>query len=129
VRDALDDPPLDVAARTRMFLTFGSPLDKTAFIFRAQREHPAGAREALAAAVQPMILSYDSRPVRWVNLHSPNDWISGSLEFYDDRDQATRGSQWVENRQDPEASEPLAAHNQYWHGATLSKCLYEAVTS
>ena len=29
----------------------------------------------------------------------------------------------------PEASEPLAAHNQYWHSAMLSKCLYEAVTS
>ncbi len=129
VRDALEEAPLDVAARTRMFLTFGSPLDKTAFIFRAQRQRPAGAREALAAARQPMILDYRSRPVRWVNLHSPNDWISGSLQFYDDRDQTGFESRWVENLQDPEASTPLAAHNEYWHGATLSKCLYEAVTS
>ncbi|MEK7331270.1 MAG: hypothetical protein AAB113_10765 [Candidatus Eisenbacteria bacterium] len=128
VRDALSDPPLEVAARTRMFLTFGSPLDKTGFIFRAQRRRPAGAREALAAARQPMILDYRWRPVRWVNIHSPNDWISGSLEYYDDRDQAARRPQWVENLTDPEASTPLAAHNQYWRGVTLAERLYEAVT-
>lgn len=129
VRDALSDPPLEVATRTRMFLTFGSPLDKTAFIFRAQRRRPAGAREALAAARQPMILDYRWRPVRWVNIHSPNDWISGSLEFYDDRDQQTHRPQWVENLTDPEASTPLAAHNEYWRGVTLADRLYEAVTS
>jgi hypothetical protein len=128
VRDALDDPPLEVADRTRMFLTLGSPLDKTAFIFRAQRRRPAGAREALAAAHQPMILDYRWRPVRWVNIHSPNDWISGSLDYYDDRDQGAHRRQWVENLTDPEASTPLAAHNEYWRGMTLAERLYEAVT-
>lgn len=129
VRDSLDEPPLEVAPRTRLFLTFGSPLDKTAFIFRAQRLRRAGAREALAAARQPMILDYRWRPVRWVNLHSPNDWISGGLHYYDDLDQKDRDSQFVQNVPDPEASTPLAAHNEYWHGMTLSKHLYEAVTS
>lgn len=128
VRDALEEPPLEVAPRTRLFLTFGSPLDKTAFIFRAQRRHPAGAREALAAARQPMILDYRWRPVRWINLHSPNDWISGGLQFYDDLDQEDRESQFITNVQDPEASTPLAAHNEYWRGRTLAKRLYEAVT-
>jgi hypothetical protein len=129
VRDALEQPSIEVATRTRLFLTFGSPLDKTAFIFRAQRRRPAGAREALAAARQPMILDYRWRPARWVNLHSPNDWISGSLQFYDDRDQEAHRPQWVENVQDPEASTPLAAHNEYWGGRTLAKHLYDAVTA
>lgn len=128
VKEALDAVPLEVARRTRMLLTFGSPLDKTAFIFRSFRTHPTGAREALAAAKQPMILDYDHRPARWVNLHSPNDWISGSLEYYDDRDQRDREPQWVDNQSDPEATTPLGAHVEYWKGRLLAKRLYEAVT-
>ena len=127
VHDAFATPPLHVAARTRMFLTFGSPLDKTAFIFRAQRLRAAGAREALAAAYQPMILDYQRRPLRWVNIHSPNDWISGRLDYYDDRDQTDYRPQWIENIKDPEASTPLGAHNEYWHGRTLADRLHEAV--
>lgn len=74
---------LDVVRRTRLLLTLGSPLDKTAFLFRTQKDH-APLREALAAAAQPMIVSYESRPARWINIWSPFDWISGSLEYYDD---------------------------------------------
>jgi pimeloyl-ACP methyl ester carboxylesterase len=129
VRDGLADQPLNVAGRTRMFLTFGSPLDKTAFIYRAQRQRPTGAREALAAAKQPMILDYRWRPARWVNIHSPSDWISGSLDYYDDRDQVDCRSQWVHDEKDPEATTPLAAHNEYWHGRLLADRLYEAVTA
>jgi hypothetical protein len=128
VKEALDGVPLEVAARTRMLLTFGSPLDKTAFIFRSFRTHPTGAREALAAAKQPMILDYDHRPGRWVNLHSPNDWISGSLEYYDDKDQRDREPQWVMNEPDPQATTPLGAHVEYWNGRLLAKRLHEAVT-
>lgn len=73
---------LDVVARTRLLLTLGSPLDKTAFIFRTQKDD-APLREALAAAAQPMIVSYDNRPRRWVNIWSRFDWVSGSLEYYD----------------------------------------------
>ncbi len=129
VKDALEEGSLAVAGRTRMFLTLGSPLDKTAFIYRAQRLRPTGAREALAAARQPMILDYRWRPVRWVNIHSPNDWIGGSLDYYDDRDQESYRSQWVENVEDPEASTPLAAHIEYWRGRVLSERLYQAVTA
>jgi predicted alpha/beta hydrolase family esterase len=128
VKEALDGVPLEAARRTRMLLTFGSPLDKTAFIFRSFRRHPTGAREALAAAKQPLILDYDHRPPRWVNLHSPNDWISGSLEYYDDKDQRDRESQWVKNEADPEAVTPLGAHVEYWKGRRLATRLYEAVT-
>jgi hypothetical protein len=49
----------NVVGRTRALITFGSPLDKTAFIFRTQSNHPRDEmREELAASVQPLILSY-----------------------------------------------------------------------
>jgi hypothetical protein len=62
LEDAFSDHPLHVANRTRMFLTFGSPLDTTAFLFRTQAEMCSPIREVAAAAVQPMIQNYDSRP-------------------------------------------------------------------
>ena len=129
VQDTLAEGALAVADRTRTFLTFGSPLDKTAFIYRAQRLRPAGAREALAAAKQPMILDYRSRPARWINIHSRHDWISGALHYYDDPDQTGERTRWVENLEDPEASTPLAAHVEYWENQLLADRLYQAVTS
>jgi hypothetical protein len=49
------------STRTQLLLTFGSPLDKTAFLFRAQSEF-SDVREALAAATQPLIVDYALRP-------------------------------------------------------------------
>jgi hypothetical protein len=69
--------------RTKLLLTFGSPLDKTAFIFRAQVKDNV-TREVLAAGKQPMLQeNHFYRPRFWVNVWSPNDVISGALEFYD----------------------------------------------
>lgn len=81
--EELSAPALYVPQRTRLLLTFGSPLDKTAFIFRTHKNKDSEIREAAAAAVQPMIVSYLHRPRRWLNIFSRNDWVSGSLEFYD----------------------------------------------
>ena len=75
------DTAPEIAKRTRLFLTFGSPLDKTAFIFGAQGAGTE-AREALAASVQPLISDAQVRP-RWVNIYSTWDIISGLLDFYD----------------------------------------------
>ena len=79
-----------VVERTRALVTFGSPLDKTAFIFRMQaRREEDWIREQLAASVQPLILDYCKfRPpsFHWVNLWSPMDIISGALDYYDDPD-------------------------------------------
>jgi len=55
---------LDISPRTKTFLTFGSPLDKTAFIFRLQRPRQNEIREVLAVAKQPMIQDYAFRPMR-----------------------------------------------------------------
>ncbi|HEY1952792.1 MAG TPA: hypothetical protein VGG76_08290, partial [Gemmatimonadaceae bacterium] len=83
--DGAGTPPnaLEVVARTPLFLTFGSPLDKTAFIFGAQGHATTEAREALAASVQPLIQDYKYRPKQWVNIYSPWDIISGALDLYD----------------------------------------------
>lgn len=118
---------LSVNARTKLLLTFGSPLDKTAFIFRTQKsvvEFPI--REALAAAMQPMIVSYDQRSLRWINVYSPSDWISGALHYYDPPlgDDVRR----VENVQAKSSRLPWVAHVEYWERPLVRGFLYEALT-
>ena len=119
---------LDVVRRTKLLLTLGSPLDKTAFLFRTQKDD-APLREALAAAVQPMIVSYDNRPARWINIWSPFDWIGGSLEYYDvDARTSQREARAVENIRDAEAPlDPLRAHLGYWKRREFAERLYEVV--
>lgn len=127
--------PLNVAGRTRALVTFGSPLDKTAYIFRTQKEEDSEVREGLAAAVQPMIVSYDNRPAQWINIWSPWDIISGSLEYYDkpenDPQQPLKPGEkekMVINLVDSEASVPLIAHTQYWENPLLAHTLYYLIT-
>ena len=116
------DGRLDTVARTPIFLTFGSPLDKTAFVFGVAGKSTTEAREALAAAKQPMICDYRFRPARWVNLFSPWDIVSGSLDFYDLP--GATDARRVENRRDPEATTLLAAHLEYWENPLLFEILH-----
>lgn len=109
-------------APTAGFVTFGSPLDKTAFIFRTHRGEPDNAREALAAAVQPLITDEAVRPP-WINIWSPNDIISGELDLYDQPDKSNRHA--VENAIDWDADRPLFAHVQYWKNPLLAKTLHK----
>lgn len=119
---------LQAVERTRLFLTFGSPLDKTAFLFRSQASAQSVDREALASGMQPLIM--DERYRRdgmWVNVYSPDDWISGCLEFYDNPDWAEKDPRRVQNRVDPEACTPGLAHNEYWENGLLREILRDAV--
>jgi hypothetical protein len=116
---------LDIVRRTPLFLTFGSPLDKTAFIFGAQGHGTTEAREALAAAVQPLIQDYSYRPEKWINIYSPWDIISGSLDLYD---LEPTDSKKVDNIPDPDATTLLMAHTEYWNNELLVKTLYDALT-
>ncbi|MBL8783658.1 MAG: hypothetical protein JNJ59_02060 [Deltaproteobacteria bacterium] len=109
-------------ARTRALVTFGSPLDKTAFIFRAQVEARI-IREGLANAVQPMLTVAVRKQVTWVNLWSRMDIISGPLDYYDPP--CDSGAKAVRNVRDPAARVPLLAHTRYWNGARL-KCWLRA---
>lgn len=111
-----------VQERTKLLLTFGAPLDKTAFVFRAQQSKEADVREALVAAVQPMIVDTSNRPAAWVNIYSQRDWISGALDYYE-----RPTDSYVENVADPEATIPLVAHTQYWKNLELATRLYSAL--
>jgi hypothetical protein len=117
----------EVARRTRLLLTFGSPLDKTAFLFATQTPRLSRAREALATTVQPLIQSYDFRLMRWVNLYSPWDIISGALNYYDVP--GTPAPPAVDNRLDPEATTLLGAHTEYWENPLLRETLAAELVS
>ena len=118
----------EVVPRTSRFITFGSPLDKTAFLFRTQVSDARNLREALAARMQPLILNYEKfRPLktfRWINIYSKWDIISGCLDYYDADKEHSRNP--VDNKIDPQATRPLLAHVQYWNNALLHEELYEA---
>lgn len=118
----------DVVKRTHLLLTFGSPLDKTAFVFRTQKtESEIDVREALAAATQPMIVSYSNRPRRWINLWSAFDWVSGPLGYYDapGRPELDR----VINIQARGNISPAKAHTEYWRKPLLPAVLHAAITN
>ena len=138
MNDLADGTGLNVPARTPLMLTFGSPLDKTAFLFAVQH-NLEGPREALASAGQPLIQEYSYRPAHWVNVYSPWDIISGPLDLYDavphawhDLDAEGRRrivSQRVCNLIDPNANTLLAAHVQYWDNSLIYEVLYQAIKS
>jgi hypothetical protein len=124
--DELDSRRLRALERTRLLLTFGSPLDKIAFIFASQWANTTQTREALAASFQPLILDYVRfRRLRWVNIWSPADIVSGKLDFYDDP--AKSNGREVVNLVDPAASTPLLAHIEYWQNRLLFEQLYEGL--
>ena len=116
---------LHIVDRTPLFLTFGSPLDKTAFIFGAQGHGTTEARESLAASVQPLIQSYEYRPASWINIYSPWDIISGYLDLYDLP--GATDPRKVQNVKDPEATTLLMAHTEYWNDGLLVRTLYSAL--
>lgn len=124
--------PLHVTARTRLFLSFGSVLDKTAFLFRVQTTY-SDIREILAAAVQPLISNAGARPP-WINIYSPHDPLGGSLEYYDPTHGLGRspGDEFlpppVSNVVDPDAWIPLIAHVQYWTNRAFVSTLAAAIT-
>jgi hypothetical protein len=115
---------LRVAERTFVFLTVGSPLDKTAFIFGSQGR-PSEARSALAATVQPMIQDPGRRPARWINIHSPWDPISAPLDYYDPprRPDGAPHPRAVVNRVDPGATTLFLAHLEYWEAPLVFETL------
>jgi len=118
--DWLADQALGIARRAKTMVTFGSPLNKTAFLFTIQGTDSMHIRERLACTVQPLILSYPKfRKLKWINVYSRNDIISGPLEFYDlpgfqDVPDAQRPVEAVENVRDKDAAVPIVAHVSYW---------------
>jgi hypothetical protein len=118
---------LDVEGRTSNLITFGSPLDKTAFLFRTQISPEHHYREALAGLEQPLILDYRLRPTnfKWENLYSKNDIVSGRLIYYD-LPKAAAGQNRVINIE-AKGLLPIYAHVQYWTRPDLRRILQSAL--
>ncbi len=114
-----------MAERTCLFLTFGSPLEKTAFVFSSRAT--TYTREALATALQPLISDYAFRPFRWVNVFSRRDPISGRLTSYDDSSQALYRRRRVRNLPDRAAVLPLLAHLEYFNDPVVIRQLVRAL--
>ena len=130
--------PNPAVNRTHALITFGSPLDKTAFLFRVQLESMRNRldqhgelRETMVAAIQPLITSYPdyrftpAHGPRWINLWSPRDIISGHLDYYDDPAVSQNAPEHVQNMRDPGAWIPIAAHVQYWDKPLLRRTVYD----
>jgi hypothetical protein len=128
-------PEGSVATRTRLFLTAGSPLNTTAFLFRVQADAQSTIREMLAASVQPVILSDDFRPRKWLNIWTPMDPISAELSFYngpkDANGQPAIGSNPfivdVENLCDELGNSPFISHSNYFDNPMLREALVGSV--
>lgn len=117
-------------ARTSHLITFGSPLDKTAFIFRQQQEEDSQVRESLAANVQPLIRDYANREhLSWLNIWSRYDPISGPLDYYDRplEPGAPECRDRVVNIRDAYSNIFLLAHTMYWQSPLLGKALLSAI--
>jgi hypothetical protein len=122
--------PVNSHDRTKHLITFGSPLDKTAFIFREQQQRESQVRESLAANVQPLIRDYRNRQgLTWINLWSPYDPISGHLDYYDATPSTRRppNASPVDNRKDSYCNIPLYAHTMYWQSPLLGRVMFDAV--
>jgi len=123
LEDWLSNNHLGIANRTKCMVTFGSPLNKTAFFFTIQGKDNLHIRERLAATVQPLIQSYRKfRKFKWINVFSRNDIISGPLEFYDLPGMlglAPLPNVAVHNVVDRDATVPLVAHVDYWKNRTV----------
>ena len=125
--------------RIERLITFGSPLDKTAFLFRLQTSSDHHYREVMAGLMQPMIVDYKLRPFAWVNLFSHLDPVSGSLAYYDlpeteklpdgsDRVvDLPSGARRIINQPDPACTVFGRAHLQYWTGDLLRQHLIAAL--
>ena len=66
--------------------------------------------------MQPLI-SDDSRRATWVNVYSPWDIISDSLDYYDLPDKTN--ARPVVNEVDRDATTLLAAHVEYWGSSRI----------
>jgi hypothetical protein len=116
-----------VVDRTMLLLTFGSPLDKTAFVFQTQAGGAGATLHNLAMASQPLVQDYAYRRFRWRNIWSLKDIISGPLDFYDDPQNPLYVAHRIRNEEDKDADVPLFAHTQYWDNPLLFRRLHAAI--
>ena len=104
-----------------LFITFGSPLDKIAYVYGTLSTATDVTREMLIGAAKPLLSDRSTRTdLVWINVWSPADIISGPLEFYDG---TLPANQRVANVPDPYATTPLAAHVEYYEHDLIFRIL------
>jgi hypothetical protein len=109
---------LRVLDRTTLLLTFGSPLDKIAYVYSTLSTETDMTRESLAGAAKPLISEPATRAdLAWINVWSPNDVIGGPLRYYDPPPPSAIPS--VVNVRDPDATTPIVAHGEYYEHPLL----------
>ena len=99
--------PIDAVNRTKGLLTYGAPLDKTAFL-SARYSSGSVARLAAIAAWQPVILSEAFRKFKWINIHSTADPISAPIGYYGTPKRPTSTTDTTSSH-----FVPLVAHVEY----------------
>ncbi len=137
--DRLAQDRLKIAERTCLFETFGSPLNKIAFLFTIQGTDSFQIREQLAEVVQPMIMNYGYRQFPWINVRSRNDIISGEVYLYDvDPSHSTdcssgqpvstpAGARPALDLIDKDAAVAITAHVDYWKNQTVWQQLLDHI--
>ena len=117
--------PRELAGKLRGLVTFGSPLDKIAFFFRARVKDKQYLKQQIVAqhvgfkakdlrpqspppphTVESHIEPLLDHPIRWLNFWDPKDPFSGPLDFY----KIPRG----DNRRCDLGSAWGVAHTAYW---------------
>ena len=119
------DQRLGIVDRTRLFLTFGSPLDRVALIVTSQRENTDVTGGVFSAAAEPLIQDYGKyRRMPWVNVYSPRDPLGGALRFYDDP-ALPYSDRCIRNMRDNDALTPIASHVEYWMNPLIYQQMLE----
>ena len=126
--DILHESKVKVVDRTTHLITYGSPLDKVAFLFQSQGI-ATPYRNALDASLQPLVFDEAfRRHLRWTNIRARFDIISGELNYYDDDSWQSGDKRSVLNLVEQDAPwNPAVAHTAYLDRTTLPRVIYFAV--
>lgn len=104
------------------FLTYGSPLNKIAYLFRSESGTQDIIRNDLLASRYPITcpMRFEALGLefRWTNVWAKFDIVAGSLKYFHDESQLTGR---VRNVLDEDNIVPLACHSQYSDHNTLKE--------
>jgi pimeloyl-ACP methyl ester carboxylesterase len=116
--------------KTKGFITFGTPLNKVAFLFARRGDAKSDIRGRLAEVRQPLIHDkyYNTfRKIPWINVFAKRDIIGAKLTFFDRLNPLAPHTRKVQNVVDKDALIPIMAHNEFWDNPTLFEKLLEAI--
>jgi hypothetical protein len=103
------------------YVTYGSPLDKIAYLFRSESGDANDLGNDLIASRQPLINDLEFRKkVKWVNVYAEFDIVAGPLDFFDSKRYPELNIVQVK---DTRNAAPIASHTQYSSNDALPEAL------